>query len=79
MFSQIRMCQTCQNAEHTKNVVRKVRPVKAEAPWEILSMEFQGECGVRLRNTRFWPGFLQSTEGPTGGLGAASQAFRVWP
>uniref|UniRef100_A0A4X2JUY6 Gypsy retrotransposon integrase-like protein 1 n=1 Tax=Vombatus ursinus TaxID=29139 RepID=A0A4X2JUY6_VOMUR len=38
----IRMCQTCQNAEHAKNVVRKARPVKAEAPWEILGMEIQG-------------------------------------
>ncbi|XP_074061584.1 uncharacterized protein LOC141501494 isoform X2 [Macrotis lagotis] len=38
----IKMCPTCQNAEHTKNMVRKVRPVKAEAPWEILGLELHG-------------------------------------
>uniref|UniRef100_A0A7N4NUH2 Gypsy retrotransposon integrase-like protein 1 n=1 Tax=Sarcophilus harrisii TaxID=9305 RepID=A0A7N4NUH2_SARHA len=38
----IRVCQTCRNAEHTKNLVRKARPAKAEAPWEILGMELQG-------------------------------------
>lgn len=38
------MCETCQNAEHNKNVSRKARPVKAESPWEVLGLDIHGEC-----------------------------------
>lgn len=36
------MCETCQNAEHNKNVSRKARPVKAESPWEVLGLDIHG-------------------------------------
>jgi len=38
------MCETCQNAEHNKNVSRKARPVKVESPWEVLGLDIHGEC-----------------------------------
>lgn len=38
------MCETCQNAEHNKNVLRKARPVKVESPWEVLALDIHGEC-----------------------------------
>lgn len=41
---QIKMCETCQNAEHNKNVSRKARPVKVESPWEVLGLDIHGEC-----------------------------------
>ncbi|XP_041083285.1 uncharacterized protein zgc:113436 [Polyodon spathula] len=38
----IKVCETCQHAEHNKNMSRKVRPIKVEAPWEILGIEVLG-------------------------------------
>ncbi|XP_068019607.1 gypsy retrotransposon integrase-like protein 1 [Melanerpes formicivorus] len=38
----IKTCETCQNAEHNKNVSRKARPVKVESPWEVLGLDIQG-------------------------------------
>ncbi|CAM4662393.1 unnamed protein product [Caretta caretta] len=38
----IKMCETCQNAEHNKNMSRKVRPVKVESPWEVLGLDIHG-------------------------------------
>lgn len=44
LFSlQIKMCETCQNAEHNKSVTRKARPVRVESPWEVLGLDIQGE------------------------------------
>lgn len=40
---QIKMCETCQNAEHNKNVPRKARPVRVESPWEVLGLDIHGE------------------------------------
>lgn len=40
---QIKMCETCQNAEHNKNVPRKARPVRVESPWEVLALDIHGE------------------------------------
>ncbi|NWS13354.1 GIN1 protein, partial [Pachyramphus minor] len=36
------MCETCQNAEHNKNVSRKARPVRVESPWEVLGLDIHG-------------------------------------
>ncbi|NXX99889.1 GIN1 protein, partial [Centropus bengalensis] len=36
------MCETCQNAEHNKNVSRRARPVKVESPWEVLGLDIHG-------------------------------------
>lgn len=38
----IKMCETCQNAEHNKNISRKTRPVKVESPWEVLGLAVHG-------------------------------------
>uniref|UniRef100_A0A7M4FGQ9 Gypsy retrotransposon integrase-like protein 1 n=1 Tax=Crocodylus porosus TaxID=8502 RepID=A0A7M4FGQ9_CROPO len=38
----IKMCETCQNAEHNKNMARKVRLVKVESPWEVLGLDVHG-------------------------------------
>ncbi|XP_041436373.1 gypsy retrotransposon integrase-like protein 1 isoform X1 [Xenopus laevis] len=38
----IKMCETCQNAEHHKNTPRKCKPVKVDHPWEVLSIAFHG-------------------------------------
>lgn len=38
----IKTCETCQNAEHNKNMARKVRPVKVESPWEVLGLDIHG-------------------------------------
>lgn len=40
---QIKMCETCQNAEHNKNVTRKAKPVRVESPWEVLGLDIHGE------------------------------------
>ncbi|NXH02607.1 GIN1 protein, partial [Loxia leucoptera] len=36
------MCETCQNAEHNKSVMRKARPVRVESPWEVLGLDIHG-------------------------------------
>uniref|UniRef100_A0A803XN97 Integrase catalytic domain-containing protein n=2 Tax=Meleagris gallopavo TaxID=9103 RepID=A0A803XN97_MELGA len=41
-LAQIKMCETCQNAEHNKNISRKTRPVKVESPWEVLGLAVHG-------------------------------------
>lgn len=39
---QIKMCETCQNAEHNKSASKKIRPIKVESPWEILGLDVYG-------------------------------------
>uniref|UniRef100_A0A8C8RFB1 Gypsy retrotransposon integrase-like protein 1 n=1 Tax=Pelusios castaneus TaxID=367368 RepID=A0A8C8RFB1_9SAUR len=46
----IKMCETCQNAEHNKNMSRKVRPVKVESPWEVLGLDIHGPFPETSRN-----------------------------
>ncbi|KAG8456057.1 hypothetical protein GDO86_002019 [Hymenochirus boettgeri] len=48
----IKMCEVCQNADHHKNPTRKYNPVKADHPWEVLSITFHGP---------FPPSSLQNT------------------
>lgn len=38
----IRLCETCQEAERNKNMSRTVRPIKVEAPWEIVGIDILG-------------------------------------
>uniref|UniRef100_UPI00398F5665 gypsy retrotransposon integrase-like protein 1 isoform X1 n=1 Tax=Pristiophorus japonicus TaxID=55135 RepID=UPI00398F5665 len=38
----IKMCDTCQHAEHYKNLSRKFRPLKVTRPWEILGFDLIG-------------------------------------
>ncbi|KAG7476890.1 hypothetical protein MATL_G00087580 [Megalops atlanticus] len=38
----IKLCETCQHTERSKNMSRIVRPIKVEAPWEILGIDLFG-------------------------------------
>ncbi|XP_078410685.1 gypsy retrotransposon integrase-like protein 1 isoform X2 [Cetorhinus maximus] len=38
----IKMCDTCQHAEHYKNMSRKYPPLKVTRPWEILGFDLIG-------------------------------------
>ncbi|MEE6504077.1 hypothetical protein FKM82_005060 [Ascaphus truei] len=38
----IKLCETCQSAEHQKNLSRKWKPLKVEHPWQALGMELHG-------------------------------------
>ncbi|NP_001314823.1 uncharacterized protein LOC503528 isoform 1 [Danio rerio] len=38
----IKVCETCQHAERSKNLARTVRPIKVDGPWEILAIEIIG-------------------------------------
>uniref|UniRef100_A0A8D2LKE3 Gypsy retrotransposon integrase-like protein 1 n=1 Tax=Varanus komodoensis TaxID=61221 RepID=A0A8D2LKE3_VARKO len=38
----IKMCETCQNVEHSKSLSKKTRPIKVESPWEILGLDVYG-------------------------------------
>lgn len=42
LFLQIKVCETCRRAERTKNLARTARPLKVEAPWEIVGIDFLG-------------------------------------
>ncbi|XP_045559228.1 uncharacterized protein [Salmo salar] len=38
----IKVCETCQHTERNKNMTRTVRPIKVDAPWEILGIDIFG-------------------------------------
>ncbi|KAJ8400066.1 hypothetical protein AAFF_G00401050 [Aldrovandia affinis] len=38
----IKLCETCQHTERNKNMSRVVRPLKVEAPWELLGIDVFG-------------------------------------
>uniref|UniRef100_A0A8C5HZK7 Gypsy retrotransposon integrase-like protein 1 n=1 Tax=Gouania willdenowi TaxID=441366 RepID=A0A8C5HZK7_GOUWI len=38
----IKVCDTCQHAERSKNQARTIRPIKVDAPWEIIGIDFLG-------------------------------------
>ncbi|KAL0979181.1 hypothetical protein UPYG_G00181820 [Umbra pygmaea] len=38
----IKVCETCQHTERNKNMTRTVRPIKVDAPWEILGIDILG-------------------------------------
>ncbi|KAJ8339522.1 hypothetical protein SKAU_G00363080 [Synaphobranchus kaupii] len=38
----IKLCETCQQTERNKNMSRTVRPIKVEAPWEIVGIDIFG-------------------------------------
>ncbi|KAM6965265.1 gypsy retrotransposon integrase-like protein 1 [Aplochiton taeniatus] len=38
----IKVCETCQHTERNKNMSRIVRPIKVDAPWEIVGTEIIG-------------------------------------
>lgn len=42
LWFQIKVCETCQHAERNKNLARTVRPLKVEAPWDIVGIDFIG-------------------------------------
>ncbi|XP_067910667.1 gypsy retrotransposon integrase-like protein 1 isoform X3 [Heterodontus francisci] len=44
----IKMCDTCQHAEHYKNMSRKFPPLKVTRPWEILGFDLIGEVSKNL-------------------------------
>lgn len=39
---QIKVCETCQHTERKKNLARTVRPIKVEAPWDIIAIDLIG-------------------------------------
>uniref|UniRef100_A0A665V829 Gypsy retrotransposon integrase-like protein 1 n=1 Tax=Echeneis naucrates TaxID=173247 RepID=A0A665V829_ECHNA len=38
----IKVCETCQHTERTKNLARAVRPIKVDAPWDIVGIDIIG-------------------------------------
>lgn len=42
LLFQIKVCDTCQHTERNKNLARTVRPLKVEAPWDIVGIDFIG-------------------------------------
>ncbi|KAF0033718.1 uncharacterized protein zgc:113436 isoform X2 [Scophthalmus maximus] len=38
----IKVCETCQHTERNKNLARTVRPIKVDAPWEIVGIDIIG-------------------------------------
>ncbi|XP_060927976.1 gypsy retrotransposon integrase-like protein 1 [Limanda limanda] len=38
----IKVCDTCQHTERNKNLSRTVRPIKVDAPWEIVGIDILG-------------------------------------
>ncbi|KAM9394252.1 gypsy retrotransposon integrase-like protein 1 [Pholidichthys leucotaenia] len=38
----IKVCEACRHAERSKNLARTVRPIKVDAPWEIVGIDFIG-------------------------------------
>ncbi|XP_043963869.1 uncharacterized protein zgc:113436 isoform X3 [Gambusia affinis] len=38
----IKLCETCQQTERNKNLARTVRPIKVDAPWDIVGIDFIG-------------------------------------
>ncbi|XP_034054367.1 uncharacterized protein zgc:113436 isoform X2 [Gymnodraco acuticeps] len=38
----IKVCDTCQHTERSKNLARTVRPIKVDAPWEIVGIDIIG-------------------------------------
>lgn len=39
---QIKVCESCRHAERNKSLARTIRPLKVEAPWEIVGIDFIG-------------------------------------
>ncbi|KAM3868478.1 gypsy retrotransposon integrase-like protein 1 [Diretmus argenteus] len=38
----IKVCETCQHTERNKNMARTVRPIKVDAPWDIVGIDVIG-------------------------------------
>ncbi|XP_076006743.1 gypsy retrotransposon integrase-like protein 1 [Genypterus blacodes] len=38
----IKVCETCQHTERAKNMARTVRPIKVDAPWDIVGIDIIG-------------------------------------
>ncbi|XP_068167103.1 gypsy retrotransposon integrase-like protein 1 [Antennarius striatus] len=38
----IKVCETCQHTERSKNMARTVRPIKVDAAWDIVGIDFIG-------------------------------------
>uniref|UniRef100_UPI0037E7A9AC gypsy retrotransposon integrase-like protein 1 n=1 Tax=Semicossyphus pulcher TaxID=241346 RepID=UPI0037E7A9AC len=48
----IKVCETCQHTERNKNLARTVRPIKVDAPWDIVGIDFIGPFpGTKQGNT----------------------------
>ena len=43
---QIKVCDTCQQNERNKNLARTVRPIKVDAPWDIVGIDIIGGLGL---------------------------------
>lgn len=87
---QIKVCETCQHAERNKNLARTVRPLKVEAPWDIVGIDFIGILFFSLFRIMFLhavetvfvfiaPGpFPESQQGNTG-VAVLIDYFSKWP
>ncbi|XP_067378236.1 gypsy retrotransposon integrase-like protein 1 isoform X2 [Channa argus] len=38
----IKVCETCQHTERNKNLARTVRPIKVDAPWDVIGVDIIG-------------------------------------
>ncbi|TKS78098.1 Gypsy retrotransposon integrase-like protein 1 [Collichthys lucidus] len=38
----IKVCETCQHTERNKNLARTVRPIKVDAPWDVVGIDLLG-------------------------------------
>ncbi|XP_058491346.1 gypsy retrotransposon integrase-like protein 1 [Solea solea] len=38
----IKVCETCQHMERNKNMSRTVRPIKVDAPWDVVGIDIMG-------------------------------------
>lgn len=43
LLFQIKVCETCQHTERNKNLARTVRPIKVDAPWDIVGIDIIGK------------------------------------
>ncbi|KAM6930802.1 gypsy retrotransposon integrase-like protein 1 [Xenentodon cancila] len=48
----IKVCETCQHTERNKNLARTVRPIKVDAPWDIIGIDFLGPFPETPRGNR---------------------------
>lgn len=47
---QIKVCETCQHTERNKNLARTVRPIKVDAPWDVVGIDLLGVCLTSLHS-----------------------------
>ncbi|KAJ8261131.1 hypothetical protein COCON_G00168540 [Conger conger] len=49
----IKLCETCQQTERSKNMSRTIRPIKVEAPWEVVGIDMLGPFPETCRGNTY--------------------------